>query len=36
MAPLERVVQIHVAGHEWFEVGVDGIGGAAGRAMRTR
>jgi uncharacterized protein (UPF0276 family) len=25
-APLERVVQIHVAGHEWFDVGEDGIG----------
>jgi len=25
-APLERVVQIHVAGHEWFEVGEEGIG----------
>jgi uncharacterized protein (UPF0276 family) len=25
-APLERVVQIHVAGHEWFRVGEDGVG----------
>jgi uncharacterized protein (UPF0276 family) len=25
-APLERVVQIHVAGHEWFEVGPEGLG----------
>jgi uncharacterized protein (UPF0276 family) len=25
-APLERVVQMHVAGHEWFEVGDAGIG----------
>jgi len=26
-APLDRVVQIHVAGHEWFEVGERGLGG---------
>jgi uncharacterized protein (UPF0276 family) len=25
-APLERVVQMHVAGHEWFEVDDRGIG----------
>jgi uncharacterized protein (UPF0276 family) len=25
-APLERVVQIHVAGHEWFKVGERGLG----------
>jgi uncharacterized protein (UPF0276 family) len=25
-APLDRVVQIHVAGHDWFEVGPDGLG----------
>jgi uncharacterized protein (UPF0276 family) len=25
-APLERVVQIHVAGHEWFEVDAQGLG----------
>jgi uncharacterized protein (UPF0276 family) len=25
-APLERVVQIHVAGHEWFDVDDRGIG----------
>jgi uncharacterized protein (UPF0276 family) len=25
-APLERVVQVHVAGHEWFEVSDAGIG----------
>ena len=25
-APLERVVQIHVAGHEWFAVGERGLG----------
>jgi uncharacterized protein (UPF0276 family) len=25
-APLERVVQMHVAGHEWFEVTEEGIG----------
>src|SRR5581483_5228344 len=25
-APLERVVQMHVAGHEWFEVTEAGIG----------
>jgi hypothetical protein len=33
--PIERVVEIHVAGHEWFEVNQDGLGvsrtgGAAG------
>jgi uncharacterized protein (UPF0276 family) len=28
-APLERVVQIHVAGHEWFTVGEEGVGEAA-------
>ncbi len=27
-APLERVVQIHVAGHEWFAVDEKGLGGA--------
>jgi uncharacterized protein (UPF0276 family) len=27
-APLERVVQIHVAGHEWFDVGDEGLGDA--------
>ena len=27
-APLDRVVQIHVAGHEWFAVGDGGIGEA--------
>jgi uncharacterized protein (UPF0276 family) len=27
-APLERAVQIHVAGHEWFDVGDDGLGDA--------
>jgi uncharacterized protein len=26
-APLDRVVQIHVAGHQWFDVGADGLGG---------
>jgi uncharacterized protein (UPF0276 family) len=26
-APLERVVQIHVAGHEWFAVDEEGLGG---------
>jgi uncharacterized protein (UPF0276 family) len=25
-APLDRVVQMHVAGHEWFEVSASGIG----------
>jgi uncharacterized protein (UPF0276 family) len=25
-APLERVMQIHVAGHEWFRVREDGVG----------
>jgi uncharacterized protein (UPF0276 family) len=25
-APLDRVVQMHVAGHEWFAVGEDGVG----------
>jgi uncharacterized protein (UPF0276 family) len=25
-APLERVVQVHVAGHEWFEVDARGLG----------
>jgi uncharacterized protein len=29
-APLDRVVQIHVAGHEWFEAGEAGIGEARG------
>ena len=28
-APLERVVQIHVAGHEWFAVDASGLGEAA-------
>jgi uncharacterized protein (UPF0276 family) len=28
-APLERVVQIHVAGHEWFAVDEAGLGAAA-------
>ena len=28
-APLERVVQIHVAGHEWFAVDERGLGDAA-------
>ncbi len=28
-APLERVVQIHVAGHEWFAAGDRGLGEAA-------
>jgi uncharacterized protein (UPF0276 family) len=28
-APLERVVQIHVAGHEWFAVGERGLGETA-------
>jgi uncharacterized protein (UPF0276 family) len=28
-APLDRVVQIHVAGHEWFEVDDGGLGGEA-------
>ncbi|HEY1695418.1 MAG TPA: DUF692 domain-containing protein [Polyangiaceae bacterium] len=28
-APLERVVQIHVAGHEWFEVDARGLGAPA-------
>jgi uncharacterized protein (UPF0276 family) len=33
--PIERVIEIHVAGHEWFEVNQDGLGdsrsdGAAG------
>jgi hypothetical protein len=28
-APLERTVQIHVAGHEWYAVGERGIGDAA-------
>jgi uncharacterized protein (UPF0276 family) len=28
-APLERVVQIHVAGHEWFTVDAAGLGEAA-------
>ncbi len=27
-APLDRVVQIHVAGHEWFRVDADGLGAA--------
>jgi hypothetical protein len=27
-APLDRVVQMHVAGHEWFAVGADGVGDA--------
>jgi uncharacterized protein (UPF0276 family) len=27
-APLERVVQIHVAGHEWFAADAKGLGGA--------
>jgi uncharacterized protein (UPF0276 family) len=25
-APLDRVVQIHVAGHQWFDVGGEGLG----------
>jgi uncharacterized protein (UPF0276 family) len=29
-APLERVVQIHVAGHEWFRVSDEGVGGPLG------
>jgi uncharacterized protein (UPF0276 family) len=29
-APLERVVQIHVAGHEWFAADDSGLGGARG------
>jgi uncharacterized protein (UPF0276 family) len=29
-APLERVVQIHVAGHEWFAADDCGLGGARG------
>jgi hypothetical protein len=32
VAPLDRVVQIHVAGHEWFSVGDAGIGEARGPA----
>jgi hypothetical protein len=32
-APLDRVVQMHVAGHEWFAVGADGVGDAV--APRT-
>ena len=28
-APLDRVVQIHVAGHEWFAVDERGLGGSA-------
>ncbi len=28
-APLERVVQMHVAGHEWFEVSERGVGAPA-------
>ena len=32
-APLERTVQIHVAGHEWFAVGPEGVGDAV--APRT-
>jgi len=31
-APLDRVVQIHVAGHEWFEATETGIGEARGPA----
>jgi uncharacterized protein (UPF0276 family) len=27
-APLDRVVQIHVAGHEWFDLGDEGLGDA--------
>jgi uncharacterized protein (UPF0276 family) len=27
-APLDRVVQLHVAGHEWFEAGATGLGEA--------
>jgi uncharacterized protein (UPF0276 family) len=27
-APLDRVVQIHVAGHQWFDVRADGLGDA--------
>jgi uncharacterized protein len=30
-APFERVVQIHVAGHEWFSVGEEGLGEASNR-----